>query len=46
MTVNRSIQSLVKQGILRKLGQNQRNRRFAYDEYMKILTRDTTTRMG
>jgi Fic family protein len=46
MTVNRSIQSLIKIGIIKQLGQNQRNRKFIYGEYMKILTRDTTTQMG
>ena len=46
MTLNRSVKSLVTQGILKQVGTNQRNRRFVYPAYMEILTRDTITKIG
>lgn len=46
MTLNRSVKTLLTQGILKQIGENQRNRRFAYPAYLDILTQDTVTRMG
>lgn len=46
MTLGRAVDKLVKLGILKKMGPNQRNRRFVYREYLDVLTRDTTTQMG
>jgi Fic family protein len=46
MTLNRSVKVLIAQNILKQVGDNQRNRRFAYPAYMAILTRDTITKIG
>jgi Fic family protein len=46
VTLNRAVQALVDLGILEQFGENKRNRRFAYDEYARILTRDTSTKIG
>lgn len=46
MTLNRSVKTLIYQGILKQIGTNQRNRRFIYSAYMEILTRDTVTKIG
>jgi Fic family protein len=40
-TTNRAIQHLIKANVLVQLGQNRRNRRFAYAKYLEILRRDT-----
>ena len=46
MTINRAIKILMEKKIVRQFGTQKRNRRFVYDEYMKILTRDTTSQIG
>jgi Fic family protein len=46
MTLNRSVKTLIAQGVLKQIGANQRNRRFIYPAYMEILTRDTATKIG
>ncbi|MEE9442577.1 MAG: Fic family protein [candidate division Zixibacteria bacterium] len=40
-TVNRVLQSLIKMGIVREITDRRRNRRFVYDEYLKILSEGT-----
>lgn len=44
--IQRAIDRLVNLGIVREISGKQRNRRYAYDEYMKILTRDTQLKPG
>lgn len=46
VTLNRAVQALVELGIISKIGQNQRNRRFGYRAYLDILTRDTSAGPG
>jgi Fic family protein len=45
-TLNRAVQALIDLGIVKKFGTNQRNRKFSYQQYADILTRDTSTRVG
>lgn len=45
-TLNRAVQTLVDLNILKKTGKSQRNRKFVYEEYARILTRDTNTKAG
>lgn len=40
-TVSKSVDTLVDLGILKKITDGRRNRRFAYDEYLQILRKDT-----
>jgi Fic family protein len=45
-TVQRTLEYLQKLGIIREISGKQRHRRYAYQAYLDILTRDTTTRIG
>lgn len=45
-TVQRALEYLQKHGIIREVSGKQRRRRYAYQAYLDILTRDTTTRIG
>ncbi len=45
-TVQRTLEYLLKLGIIREISGKQRRRRYAYQAYLDILTRDTTTRIG
>jgi Fic family protein len=45
-TVQRALQYLQKLGIIKEVSGKQRRRRYAYQAYLDILTRDTTTRIG
>ena len=45
-TVQRALEHLQKLGIIREVSGKQRRRRYAYQAYLDILTRDTTTRIG
>lgn len=44
--VQRALAHLVQLGIIREISGKQRNRRYAYHNYLTILVRDTTTRAG
>lgn len=44
--IQRALNHLVKLGIVRETSGRQRNRRYAYSEYLAILVRDTSTRTG
>lgn len=45
-TIQRALDYLQKLGIIREVSGKQRHRRYAYQAYLEILTRDTTTRIG
>jgi Fic family protein len=45
-TVERALKYLQKLGIIQEVSGKQRRRRYAYQAYLDILTRDTTTRIG
>jgi Fic family protein len=45
-TVQRALEYLQKFGIIMEVSGKQRRRRYAYQAYLDILTRDTTTRIG
>jgi len=45
-TVQRALEYLQKIGIIKEVSGKQRRRRYAYQAYLDILTRDTTTRIG
>ena len=45
-TVQRAIDHLLTLGIITEISGKQRHRRYAYQAYLEILTRDTTTRIG
>ena len=45
-TVQRALEHLQKLGIIKEVSGKQRRRRYAYQAYLDILTRDTTTRIG
>ena len=45
-TVQRALEHLQKLGIINEISGKQRRRRYAYQAYLDILTRDTTTRIG
>lgn len=44
--VNRAIQHLLGLGIIKEISGKQRNRRYAYNDYLQILVRDTNTKIG
>ncbi len=44
--VNRALQHLIKLGIIKEISGKQRNRKYAYENYLQILVRDTNTKMG
>ena len=44
--IQRALDHLVKLGLVREISGKRRNRRYAYDEYLAILVRDTSTRPG
>lgn len=44
--INRAFQHLVELGIIREISGKQRNRKYAYHNYLQILVRDTNTKMG
>jgi Fic family protein len=44
--IQRALDHLLKLGILREISGKQRNRRYAYSDYLAILVRDTGTRAG
>lgn len=44
--VNRAFQHLLDLGIIREISGKQRNRKFAYHNYLQILVRDTNTKIG
>lgn len=44
--VNRAFKKLIELNIIKEISGKQRNRRFAYTNYLQILTRDTNTRIG
>lgn len=43
-TLNRAIQSLIRMGIIKQVSEKKRNRTFAYEKYLNLLTRDTRSR--
>ena len=45
-TIQRALEYLQKLGIIAEVSGKQRRRRYAYQAYLDILTRDTTTRIG
>lgn len=45
-TIQRALEHLQKLGIIHEVSGKQRRRRYAYQAYLDILTRDTTTRVG
>lgn len=45
-TVQRALDHLLRLGIIAEVSGKQRRRRYAYQAYLSILTRDTTTRIG
>ena len=45
-TVQRALDRLLRLGIIKEVSGKQRRRRYAYQAYLSILTRDTTTRIG
>jgi Fic family protein len=45
-TIQRALDHLLKLGIIHEVSGKQRHRRYAYQAYLEILTRDTTTRIG
>lgn len=44
--VNRALKHLQQLGIIKEISGRQRNRRYAYENYLQILVRDTNTKMG
>lgn len=44
--IQRAFDHLIKLGFIREVSGKQRHRRYSYDEYLQILVRDTTTRVG
>lgn len=44
--IQRALDHLLKLGFLKEVSGKQRNRRYAYVEYLNILVRDTTTKVG
>lgn len=44
--VNRAFQYLLDLGIIREISGKQRNRKYAYHNYLQILVRDTNTKVG
>lgn len=44
--VNRAFQHLLDLGIIREISGKQRNRKYAYHNYLQILVRDTNTKVG
>lgn len=44
--IQRALDQLVKLGVVREVSGRQRHRRYAYDEYLAILVRDTSTQIG
>jgi Fic family protein len=45
-TVQRALDHLLRLGIIAEISGKQRHRRYSYQAYLEILTRDTTTRVG
>ena len=45
-TLNRAVKSLINLGVLKQIGESQRNRKFSYYNYLEILTRDTALAVG
>ncbi|PWU15223.1 MAG: hypothetical protein C5B49_12140 [Bdellovibrio sp.] len=45
-TIQRALERLQKFGIIQEISGKQRRRRYAYQAYLSILTRDTTTKIG
>jgi hypothetical protein len=44
--IQRALTHLIELGIIREISGKQRNRSYSYEEYLKILVRDTTTGFG
>jgi predicted transcriptional regulator len=45
-TIQKALEALVDIGLLQEVSGKKRGRRYAYQKYLDILTRDTTTKMG
>jgi predicted transcriptional regulator len=45
-TIQKSLDALSSLGLIREVSGKKRGRRYAYQQYLDILTQDTITRMG
>lgn len=45
-TIQKALESLVEIGLIQEISGKKHGRRYAYQEYLEILTRDTTTEIG